>query len=98
MQINLGLLDKLPSLGYSKTIPVFLANKNNYVGQCEIVRSEKGQHLGILTLYQEIPFDYYMYYITSATEIPVFFLTELLFLEVPLRGEHTARLCDNLVQ
>lgn len=98
MKIHLRLLDKLPSFGYSHQIPVFLNDRNNYIGECEIVRNDKGQHFGILTLQKEIPLDFYLYYTSSATEVPVFFLTELLFLGAPLKGEATSRLRDNLVQ
>jgi len=82
----------------SQTIPVFLSDRNNYVGDCEIVRNDKGLHLGILSLQKVIPLNFYMYYMNRATEVPVFFLTELLFLETPLKGENTTQLRDNLVQ
>lgn len=97
MQINLRLLDKQPSFGYNQIIPVFLGDRNNHVGECEIIRGDKGQHLGVLGLQKEIPPHFYMYYISSVTEDPVFYLTELLFLEEPLKGKHTTQLGDNLV-
>lgn len=86
MTIKLRLLDKLDSFAYDKTVPFFLDTPNNCIGECLIFRDNAGKHFGELTIETDIPGDHYLYYVNRASEFPVFYLTELLFLDTARDG------------
>lgn len=60
MKIKLGLLDRLESFGYEKSVPVYLGN--DCVGQCEVFRDESGKHYGVLKLEKPVNNDLFFYY------------------------------------